>query len=142
MKKIAFVFMLSMAVGAFFLAAKAQEAQQMPADSFLTEFKTFVSHVEMTDWKQHSSMMRDSIADEYDYYNAAYSSYYHERMTNKQIKEYAEYKARYKKAMTIGATSRVTQRVDSIGDDVNQRIKRTISNGIGTINGIFKKNDR
>lgn len=123
------------------VAANAQDTQYLPTDSFLMDFDRFVCSVENIDWRQCPESERDSIRLVYSDYNNAYQLHYSSVMSNGQVRLYSEYKARYRKAIVLGETSKVKERVDSVGSSLNERINRTVSNGIGTLNGILRKKE-
>ena len=68
-----------------------------------------------------------------------YDSIYSKEMNNKQIEIYSSYKSRYHKRITMVKTEKVTNKIDSVGQNIDNKIQEGTSKVIGTLKGIFSK---
>ena len=105
--------------------------------SFLKDFNSFVSTVELADSISNKdlNMYKETMIK----YSNQYDSIYSKQMNNKQIETYNSYKSRYYKKISKMKTEKVTNKIDSVGLNIDKKIQKGTSTFIGTLKGLFSK---
>lgn len=112
-------------------------AQETKVLSFMKDVNTFVSKVELSDSitnKQLKEYKEQMLK-----FDNLYDSIYSKQMNNKQIEIYSSYKSRYHKKITKVKTEKITNKIDSVGQNIDNKIQKRTSKFIGTLKGIFSK---
>lgn len=112
-------------------------AQENKVISFMKEVNSFVSKVELTDTMTYRVL--EVYKSQMSKYDNLYDSIYSKEMNNKQIELYSSYRSRYYKKISKVKTEKVTNRIDSVGQKIDNKIQKGTSKVIGTIKGIFSK---
>lgn len=105
--------------------------------SFLKDVNNFVTVVELADSISYNELniYKETMMK----YNNLYDSIYSKEMNNKQIEIYSSYKSRYYKKMSKVKATKVTNKIDSVGQNIDNKIQTGVSNIFGTLKGIFSK---
>ena len=112
-------------------------AQETKVLSFMKDVNTFVSKVELSD--SISNKQLKEYKEQMLKFDNLYDSIYSKEMNNKQIEIYSSYKSRYHKRITMVKTEKVTNKIDSVGQNIDNKIQEGTSKVIGTLKGIFSK---
>lgn len=112
-------------------------AQENKVTFFLKEVNDFVSKVELADSITNKDFETYKV--QMSKYDHLYDSIYSKEMNNRQVEIYSSYKSRYHKKVTKAKTERVTNKIDSVGQNIDNKIQKGTSKFIGTLKGIFSK---
>lgn len=130
MKKIFFVFLL-------ICSSLLCQAQENKVISFMKDVNDFVSKVELAD------TITNKVLGEYKTqmlkYDNLYDSIYSKEMNNKEIELYSSYRTRFYKKISKVKTEKLTNKIDSVGQNIDNKIQKRTSKLIGTLKGIFSK---
>lgn len=130
MKKVLCVSLLS-CISIFCLA------QETKVLSFMKDVNTFVSKVELSD--SISNKQLKEYKEQMLKFDNLYDSIYSKEMNNKQIEIYSSYKSRYHKRISMVKTEKVTNKIDSVSQNIDNKIQKGTSKFIGTLKGIFSE---
>lgn len=109
---------------------------QQDASAFLGQFREFVDSIEA---KQDRLSINDVTACDVQYkkFNEQYQNLYQEQMNDGQIEDFNEYRVKYTKAIAHIHANNISNKVDSVTNDVEKNISKKQSEISGYIKGIF-----
>lgn len=113
------------------------QAQNERILSFLKDLNSFVLSVELSDSISNNDL--NTYKETMSKYKNQYDSIYSKEMNNKQIEIYSSYISRYHKKISRVKTEIITNKIDSVGQNIDNNIQKGTSKFIGTLKGIFSK---